>query len=843
MAKRSKQRILLIVTAVILVVIIVPPYITLTHFSARIASAIGNAVGRKVSVGRVALRLFPEPGFSLGNVVVSDDPSLSAEPMLSAGEVTATLRLSSLWRGRLEIGKLSLKYPSMTLVRGADGRWNIESLLEQARKIPSAPTATVRPESRPRFPYIEAEGGRINFKFGMEKKVYALSDADCALWLASEDQWAVRLAARPVRTDNNLSDTGTLKLSGTFQRAGNLRNTPLQLRVELQRTQLGQLTTLIYGRDRGWRGSASVVATMQGIPAALNVTADATVDDFRRYDILSGEPLRLEAHCVAAYSTANAQLSPVKCQLPIGGGTLTASGTVQNLLAPAAYDVSLSAAGLPAQALVVMARHVKKDLPADLAARGSLDGSFSLRKGSGEQDYAGEGILSGIELRSNTLGPPLVLGKLSFVLSGPGAEQVKTSRQNRRQLAVTPTATQKVISLRPFTVPLGGAAPAKASGWFSPSGYSIAIEGEGRLQRLLQVARGLGLRAPQPIATGSARFDLQIAGQWFGFAAPTTTGTAQIRGVTASLQGIAAPVQIAAAELVLRPADVTLQKIAATFNGPHLAMKGWLRLPRGCETLEECPVRFELSTDQVATEDLHRLLNPRLRSRPWYDVLTARDSGSLFSSLHAEGHISAARLLLRSLAAKRVVAAVKIEPGRVVVSDLQGELFGGTLQADCRADFSGAVPTYALRGRLEHASMAQVANAMGDDWATGATEFVFQGTAAGWISTDFATSAAGSVQFDWRDGAMAHVALAGTPGPLRVRRFSGRMSLRDSVLDISASKLETPSGIYKVSGTASLARQLGIRLLGDGATGFMITGPLAKPQVAAATPPQASLKR
>ncbi len=78
--------------------------------------------------------------------------------------------------------------------------WNLQSLLLRASQTPAAPTAKARPEARLRFPYIEGEGGRINFKSGMEKKVYALSEADFALWLASENEWNLRLRARPMRT-------------------------------------------------------------------------------------------------------------------------------------------------------------------------------------------------------------------------------------------------------------------------------------------------------------------------------------------------------------------------------------------------------------------------------------------------------------------------------------------------------------------------------------------------------------------------------------------------------------------------------------------------------------------
>src|SRR5256885_4940885 len=201
-----------------LLALIVPPLIPLSRFGTRIPRVLGGALGRSVSVSSVRLRLLPQPGFDLKDLVVGEDPSFGAEPVLTAPEVTASLRLTSLCRGRLEIGSLRLKDASFNLVRRPDGAWNIESLMMQAAKTPAAPTGKSRPEMRPRFPYIEVSSGRLNFKSGVEKKVVALTDADFALWLASENEWRARLEARPMRPDANLSDTGTIEAEATGDR-------------------------------------------------------------------------------------------------------------------------------------------------------------------------------------------------------------------------------------------------------------------------------------------------------------------------------------------------------------------------------------------------------------------------------------------------------------------------------------------------------------------------------------------------------------------------------------------------------------------------------------------------
>ena len=52
--------------------------------------------------------------------------------MLHASTVTASIRLLSLWRGRLEIGEISVDEASLNLVRKADGRWNLDSFFRTA---------------------------------------------------------------------------------------------------------------------------------------------------------------------------------------------------------------------------------------------------------------------------------------------------------------------------------------------------------------------------------------------------------------------------------------------------------------------------------------------------------------------------------------------------------------------------------------------------------------------------------------------------------------------------------------------------------------------------------------
>src|SRR5712692_9587358 len=294
----------------------------------RIVRSISLALGRQVAVGSVTWRLLLQPAFELESFVVHDDPAFGAEPVLQSSDVVALVRVSSLLRGRLEIARRSLAEPSLNLVRNAEGRWNLENLLERAAKTPVAPTAKARSEVRPGFPYIEADHGRINFKFGPEKKPYALTEANFALWQDSENVWGVRLTAQPMRTDLNLSDTGVLEVDGSWQRAANLHETPLQFTVQWEGAQLGQVTKLTLGQDKGWRGSVGLSASLTGTPGDLAVVTDTSIQDFRRYDIASNRALRLAASCSGHYSSSDHAVSRLACRAPVGNGGITLNGSV-----------------------------------------------------------------------------------------------------------------------------------------------------------------------------------------------------------------------------------------------------------------------------------------------------------------------------------------------------------------------------------------------------------------------------------------------------------------------------------------------------------------------------------
>jgi hypothetical protein len=804
---------------------------------ARIVNSISLALGRQVDVAAVNLRLLPRPGFELENFVIHDDPAFSAEPMLRAQEVTASLRIISLLRGRLEISRLNLTEPSLNLVRNKEGHWNLENLIERTAKIAVAPTSKAKTERRPGFPYIEADRGRINFKFGAEKKPYALTEADFALWQDSENAWGMRLKAQPVRTDFNLSDTGTVNVAGSWQRAASLRDTPVQFSLQWDRAQLGQVTKLTYGNDKGWRGSLEVSATLTGTPANLAIVTAASVEDFRRYDIFGGGDLRLAIQCTGHYSTVDRALSEVGCNAPVGDGTVTLTGRVDHPFSSRTYDLALTAQDLPIQSLISFARHAKQGVPDDLIAAGRLNGNVKLRRGVSDVAWEGRGETADFELESKVTKTDLVLGKVPFAVS-PATDSKSATK---RQIVASPLETCLIVG--PFNLALGRPAPAVVHGSASRSGYSFTVRGDAQLQRVLQVARTVGIPVPQTAAEGLAKLDLQIAGGWSEFAAPRATGKAQLRSIRAEVRGLNAPLEIAAANLTLAADQISVQNLTTTIAGT--SWEGSLTLPRPCAAPESCSVHFDLHADEIETDRLNQLINPHVRKQPWYGFLSSSAAGVPYLlTVHAVGKVTANRVVVRKLIGNRVSANVELNKGKLRVSDLHGDVLGGKHVGEWEADFTAKPPEYSGSGTLERVSLDQLSASMNDDWITGSATASYRVKTSGLDATGLFASAVSTLKLEARDGLLSHIALTEGTGPLQMQRLTTRLSLHDGKFEVEEGKLETSAGIFQVSGTASLTRVLNLKLTREGAPGFTVTGTLTEPHVSPIVSPetQAELK-
>ncbi|HVI08983.1 MAG TPA: AsmA family protein [Candidatus Binatia bacterium] len=797
----SKRRALAAAAAVLLLLFLVRPGVS--RLKARIIRAVSQAVGRPADIGSVHLRFLPRPGFDLENFVIYEDPAFGSEPMLRAPEVAAVLRIASLFHGRMEIARLELTEPSLNLVHRSDGQWNWNALLERTAHSPLAPTGKAKSEPRAAFPYIEASSGRINFKSGQEKKPYSLLNADFALWQESENTWGARLKAEPLRTDMSLSDAGILRVNGTWQRASSLRETPLQFALQWQGAQLGQLSKLVFGDDKGWRGEVRLDANLRGTPAALQLAVDTSLTDFHRYDIASSGGLRLAAHCDAVYSAAGKTMQQILCGAPVDSGAVMLRGDA-SFSGSRPLNIALNLDSVPFNSVMQVVRGLKKGLPADLTSNGMVRANLSVKRNAGDQplEFAGGGEISNLRLQSSNSRTELAVDVVPFALASGLALSAKSPHAGMQKAgAVSALPDRLRLEFGPFPVALGRPAPALARGWIGRSSYDVSLRGDAEVARTLHLAELVGIPVLKANLEGAAHLDLTASGMWAASTQPAgaslkppaawVNGKVQLHGLRTTVRGVNGAIEVSSAELDLSANEARLQKLNAQAAGAHWT--GWIALPRGCGVPGACDIQFNLSSDEVDMSRLAGTLGAG-DQRPWYQVLTSAQSNppSLFKRLHAHGSVDIGRLRVRSLEASHVVASLALEKGELKIEQISADLFGGKYLGEWQGDFNGPIPLYTGKGSFTQISLAQAAAAMHDRWISGAADASWQFSASGRDAATFWQSANGVLQFELTDGVLPHISLTEAEGPLQVSHMQGAARLREGKFEIEKTKLVSP---------------------------------------------------
>jgi AsmA protein len=485
--KRSRRPTIMTALALLLVLLLLaltPPLLNLSRYQRRIVASMSQSLGRPVHLDKVTLHLLPMPGFTFQNLVVSEDPAFGDEPTIRANEVVATLRVSSLWQRRVEFSDVKFENPSVNLVRSAAGRWNLESVLLHASRVDTAPTAQPKAGETPRFPYIEATGGRINLKLGQEKMPFSLTDADFALWLPSPQVWRVRLIGKPLRTDSNIGDPGTLRLEGSLQRAEHMQDVPVNLQASWHDAPLGEASKLLSGNDRDWRGTLHADASLQGPLGSAALKLKLTLDDLRRADFVPANSLDESVSCESTADLPAVRLTDLTCNLPVNGTQpLQITSPLVDLAQPKAAQANLQAQKLPLDWVFGWLRLFSPRIPSDPRVQGAVDADLTHAGQTPLHDWTGTLSLS-IPVPARRAN-----GEIIAAATGPAAQPPQTfeaTLDSSGSAGATWTA-----ALPPTTLQLGPGADVTLSGEASPDSYSFTLSGDASAAQLAAIIHAL----------------------------------------------------------------------------------------------------------------------------------------------------------------------------------------------------------------------------------------------------------------------------------------------------------------------------------------------------------------
>lgn len=854
--KHNKLRLIFVALAVLLILLIVPPLIGVGRYKNRITAMLSQSFGRPVRLSSVELRLLPLPGFVLTDLTVAEDPAYGFEPVLHADTVKASIRLLPLWRGRLEIGTVSVDDASLNVVRTAPGKWNLDPLFRTAAAKAGTAGGSERGPAR-RFPYLEATNSRINFKNGAEKLPFSLINTDLSFWQESPGEWRVRLRGQPARTDValDLADTGVVRLEASIHSAQELHLMPLHADLDWRQAQLGQLSRLLVGDDPGWRGDLTGELHLDGTPAAAHVTARLRATGVHRAEFAPASPLDFDANCGFVYHYALRTVDHLACNSPFGDGTLHLTGNIPGANAAPNLTLELDRISIGAGADIL--RTLRSDINPDLQATGIVNGKLI---------YSGTATPKPIAARQSkprhrhaNAAAQSLTGSLTiegFALSGAGLEQPLRAPK----VVLEPALQNGAETLAgAVTVPAGAATPLTVSLKLALDGYEAGLHGQMSIARARELAKAAGLPgfgvlnslAGEPLA-----LNLTANGPWWpgqqGFpqnsqasvvtnpsavsapgappaAAPESdegpqpsadilSGTISLHNANWRADFLANRVQIAEATLHVSRSGLRLDPVAFSY-GP-VKGTGTITLPVNCTVEAASPVppaapcqpHFDAQFGALNAELVQAaLLGAHRQGTLLSDLLDRLSPQSVPPWPAMQGTVKAASVALGPLSVQRVSASVKIADESAVIENLTCAALGGRIDASGRVQRSRedqtAAPQYNVTAHFNRLNAAAVGQLLASHWSGGPISGDAKVELAGFTSKDLAASAKGTLHFDWRHGSIAQPAAVATdPDATAANAESASLPMQNAPLS-SLTRFDRWSGTAQIGdGTIALGQ-------------------------------------
>ena len=136
-------------------------FLDANQFRPQLESAMGGALGRKVSIGNIKIAWL-SGGMAIEDLSIADDPAFSTAPFVTAKAVTVGVDLMPLiFSQSLHVESFRLEAPQVVLLNSPSGQWNFSGLGLQGGSSSSAPSGGSTAAMSIVIQKIEIANGRI----------------------------------------------------------------------------------------------------------------------------------------------------------------------------------------------------------------------------------------------------------------------------------------------------------------------------------------------------------------------------------------------------------------------------------------------------------------------------------------------------------------------------------------------------------------------------------------------------------------------------------------------------------------------------------------------------------
>ena len=782
-----------------------------TRLQKKLTARLESVFGRSVEVGSYNFSLWGGPILEAQSVTFGEDPRFGYEYFLRADSLTVRLRWQSLFRGRFQLGTISLVNPSLNLVRNADGDWNVAEWLPK----PSGPPVEGASPARPaiRFGRIEVDSGRINFKRASEKLPFALVNVNGYLEPDGQGRWTMNLQAVPTRAAVVLQQAGTIYVSGHVGGTSS-RLRPALLDLAWGDASLSDVLRLARGYDFGMRGNLALAMhadtesdnwilqmhaelrqlhrwdlALRPDNPALNLNAKMTL-----YPLASGLDVS-EATLEAPHSWARAHAS-FSWQAPPAGSPVSIKAQL-----PSPDQIQITQSQVDLNDVLAWIRAFHSDVASDVSLRGFAGVHLGLSVWPPRLTSAA-GAISGADLASARLRVPTHLGSAQFRYDhevftllpstvsygvSDGSLHFETIAHPGPRELPTYHVSGNLAQVRDLVATAG------ALGWNISRGWDLA--GPVRCD-----LRWQGAKFPwqtEPVGT------IEWGGESTGASLLTPFLNQPVRQIRAR-----ADLKPASHHIALASAEAFGARWTGTFDRRD-ADTGW---------------QFVLAADHLTNSELDRSLNPRWRESFLDRVLPFLNSNSPVNAvpenLRAQGQITVDQFVLTPLVVRHLQGDLKIGGRHMQLSGAKAQFYGGNLEGSLDAQLA-AVPTYRVRLDYSRVDLSALASAfptvdnMFAGSASGALMFKFRGADRGDLISSLECRGNARVS-DAQLGTLNLVEslrqAEATAGASSFNEASAELACHDGKILFQHLSFVSPGQEIAGSGTVDFARNLDLRL-------------------------------
>jgi len=672
------MRKLAIALAIIIVIAIIfiaalPFIVDVNQYRPRVQSKLEELTGRKVSLGKMELSVFPL-AIKVDNAIVAEDPEFpTGHPFAQANQLYVSVELLPLLRKEVNVNSLELRQPKIELVRNGAGAWNFSTLgeknhaqtgnkpsvsLDELKVTDGEVALTDYQKKQPRAVYDHIDMSVQDFAPG---KKFSL---EVAAHLPGAGAETIRLSgdAGPLRSDNlaNTFFDGTLEMD-EVSFAG--------LKGFLKSEKLKDVDFVATGKtslknENGNLSSKGDLKLTQGkvhrVEIGYPITADYDISDDLNNDVLKIE----------------------KGKLKLGGTPLSVQGLVNSGATPAQIDLKVQTSDASISDAARLAAAFGIAFNPGMQINGKLDVNASARGAMNNPLL--EGTVNGQQLviTGKQLPQPVHVTNIKLDLSP------QAIRANPFVATTGSTAVQVQAAINQYTSK-------------SPQLDASIRSDNAQLGELLNIAQSFGVSSLDDIkGKGPISLNVRLQGPMKNFAAMNYSGSGTLRNASLELPSLNQPLQVKTADLSFNRDSVALNGLGFSLGSTNAHGDASLK---GLGANATPQIQFNLTADQWKVMEWQQMMKtPAPKSAALetglipeaYAQKAAVAEPSFISRLVGGGHLTIGTVLYDQLTLHNLQSQVKLDHGVIRLEPFTSDVYGGKQSGSIIIDTRPAVTTY-----------------------------------------------------------------------------------------------------------------------------------------------------